>query len=337
MASILDRLKFLETLGLRKTYDNQGLLANQNNQATGGLLGGLTSNPNLLIGAGIIGQGVQGKDPFGSIIPAVTQTAQIQELLRPKIGALKQAYDPNKINADGSKGGVVYASDREIKQKNLTPALPTETIAQTPGGGLTIKKSYGQGGGSGASKNIERANDLKITTFAMNNVADAMIENLSTTKVGPVGATISALDSIGSQLNQTAQSFGFAENFKDTGSGAIDEYMTKNFNISKEAVGYEKAKSQAINLAYLLANVDEKGGRFTDKDIAKKMEELGIGANPQKTIEVMKAAVGLRNDKAAYEYKLLTGIDLEIPTSLSIKKRNEEGKPEGYDPLGILK
>lgn len=34
----------------------------------------------------------------------------------------------------------------------------------------------------------------------------------------------------------------------------------------------------------------------------------------------MKAAVGLRNDKAAYEYKLLTGIDLEIPTSLSIKK-----------------
>jgi hypothetical protein len=135
-----------------------------------------------------------------------------KKMLTPKIGSLKQAYDPNKINADGSKGGVVYASDREIRQKKLTPALPTETIAQTPGGGLTIEKSYGQGGGSGASKNIERANDLKITTFAMNNVADAMIENLSTAKVGTVGGTISALDSIGSQLNQAAQSFGFAKN-----------------------------------------------------------------------------------------------------------------------------
>lgn len=68
----------------------------------------------------------------------------------------------------------------------------------------------------------------------MNNVADAMIENLSTTKVGPVGATISALDSIGSQLNQAAQSFGFAENFKDTGSGAIDEYMTKILTYQKK-------------------------------------------------------------------------------------------------------
>ena len=86
MASILDRIKFLETLGLRKTNDNQGLLTNQNTKATGGLLGGLTSNPNLLIGAGIIGQGVQGKDPFGSVLPAVTQTAQIQKLLTPKVG-----------------------------------------------------------------------------------------------------------------------------------------------------------------------------------------------------------------------------------------------------------
>ena len=81
-----------------------------------------------------------------------------------------------KLNADGSKGGVVYASDREIRAKKLTPALPTETIAQTPGGGLTVSKSYGDGSAAGSSKEVERANDLKITTFAMNNVADAMIQ-----------------------------------------------------------------------------------------------------------------------------------------------------------------
>jgi len=95
----------------------------------------------------------------------------------------------------------------------------------------------------------------------------------------------------------------------------------------------KKTKSQAINLAYLIANIDEKGGRFTDKDIAKKMEELGIGANPQKTIEVMKEAIGLRNDKAAYEYKLLTGKDLEIPTSLATKKRKE--KKARTDPMNL--
>ena len=44
--------------------------------------------------------------------------------MTPKLGALKQAYDPNKVNEDGSKGGVVYASDKEIRAKGLTPALP---------------------------------------------------------------------------------------------------------------------------------------------------------------------------------------------------------------------
>lgn len=87
-------------------------------QIGGGLLSSLGNiNPNILIGASIAGQGLKGQDPFSAVIPAVTQTAQIQKLLTPKVGSLKQAYDPNKINADGSKGGVVYASDREIKQK----------------------------------------------------------------------------------------------------------------------------------------------------------------------------------------------------------------------------
>ena len=51
-----------------------------------GLLGGLRDiNPNLLIGASIAGAGIQGKDPFSSILPAVAQTAQISKYLTPKI------------------------------------------------------------------------------------------------------------------------------------------------------------------------------------------------------------------------------------------------------------
>jgi hypothetical protein len=50
-----------------------------------GLLGGMRNiNPNLLIGASIAGAGLQGKDPFSSILPAVAQTAQISKYLTPK-------------------------------------------------------------------------------------------------------------------------------------------------------------------------------------------------------------------------------------------------------------
>ena len=52
-----------------------------NTQATGGLLGNL--NP-LLLGASIIGSGMQGRDPFSSVLPAATQAAQLQKLLTPE-------------------------------------------------------------------------------------------------------------------------------------------------------------------------------------------------------------------------------------------------------------
>ena len=52
-----------------------------NNKATGGLLGNL--NP-LFLGASIIGSGMQGRDPFSSVLPAATQAAQLQKLLTPE-------------------------------------------------------------------------------------------------------------------------------------------------------------------------------------------------------------------------------------------------------------
>jgi len=61
-----------------------------------------------------------------------------------------------------------------------------------------------------------------------------------------------------------------------------------------------------------MARIDEPGGRFTDRDIALKMEELGIGANPERTIAIMQNAIKLRNDNAAFEYKELTGNPLDF-------------------------
>ncbi len=53
-----------------------GLMGTQTNA---GLLGSM--NPNLLLGASIFGAGLQGRDPFSSILPAVTQTAQTTNVL----------------------------------------------------------------------------------------------------------------------------------------------------------------------------------------------------------------------------------------------------------------
>jgi hypothetical protein len=231
---------------LKRRYAQfQGLLNTPMNQA-GGLLGNIPQA--ALLGSAIYGQGVQGRDPFSALLPAAMQTAQLQKYMTPELGALKTAYDP-------STKSVVYATDKEIREKGLTPALPSETIAQTPGGGLTISKSYGDGSGTGIAnqKNLDLANEIKSTNFELNNVGNTLLTNLRKSKIGGVGATISALDSVGSQLNQAAQVFGFGKSFNDTGSGAIDSVLTKDFKLDKEAVNFEKVKSNFVNMAFLMA------------------------------------------------------------------------------------
>ena len=67
---------------LRKRYEQlQGLLNTPNNQG-GGLLSNIPQT--ALLGSAIYGQGIQGKDPFSALLPAVGQTAQIQKLMTPK-------------------------------------------------------------------------------------------------------------------------------------------------------------------------------------------------------------------------------------------------------------
>ena len=328
----MDR-RFRDILMMDYATKNTGGLLGGQQGATGGLLGGLSNiNPNLLIGASIAGAGLQGKDPFSSVVPAVAQAAQIQNLMTPKLGALKQAYDPNKVNPDGSKGGVVYASDREIRAKGLSPALPTETIAQTPGGGLTVSKSYGGGTGTANQKNLDLANEIKSSNFELNNVGTTLLTNLRKSKIGGVGATLSALDSVGSQLNQAAQVFGFGKSFNDTGSGAIDSVLTKDFKLNKEAVNYEKVKSNTVNMAFLMAKVDEPGGRFSDKDIALRMRELGISQNPEKTAQVIEGVLELRNRNAKNKYKLYSG-GLELEPFEELEQQKKEF--ESIDPLNL--
>jgi hypothetical protein len=66
----------------RKSLLNLGQDFNKMNSQPGGLLGNIPQS--ALLGSAIFGQGVQGKDPFSALLPAVAQTAQLQQLMTPK-------------------------------------------------------------------------------------------------------------------------------------------------------------------------------------------------------------------------------------------------------------
>jgi hypothetical protein len=100
----------------------QGLLG-QGGQMGGGLLqsnlsqmnqgeGGLLSNipQAALLGSAIYGQGIQGRDPFSALLPAVAQTAQLQKYLTPEVGKTKEVYD-KELQKN------VFATERQIQSQ----------------------------------------------------------------------------------------------------------------------------------------------------------------------------------------------------------------------------
>ena len=233
------------------------------------------------------------------------------------------------------------AAIRNALSMNLVPGTKEfndYVIAATiKGAGLQIKfkddgtiDSITEGPAPKDKNQVSKAMELKNATFAMNNVATTLLQNLQGAKVSTVGGFINALDSVGSQLTQLADATGFRTGgYKDEETGAIDDYLRKNLGdgVFADAVQYGKIRSNAINLAYLMARVDEPGGRFTDRDIALKMEEIGIGANPQKTAAILADAINIRNKNAAFAYKQLTdGEELNFEGFNLIDERNKENK-----------
>jgi hypothetical protein len=230
--------------------------------------------------------------------------------------------------------------------------------ATIKGGGLNIDfnadgtiKSISEGTKK-STPNETKAMELKTTTFQMNNAGQNLIKNLGDAKVGAVGTVITALDSAGAQIKQAANSFGFSttgpNKTYDEQGDAVDNYIKEKFgsSIGNDATKFAKIKSVSINLAYLMARIDEPGGRFTDRDIALKMEELGLGSDPERTVDVLTNALQLRNQNAAYAYQQLTnkpldfsGMDLvgkvpEIGIVSDIEK-DKETKPKDNDPFNI--
>jgi hypothetical protein len=90
-----------------------------NNQA-GGLLQNIPQT--ALLGSALFGQGMQGIDPFSALLPAVTQTAQLQQYMTPKVGTTKEVYDV-KLQKN------VFATEKQIQSTpdRFTPKLEDQS------------------------------------------------------------------------------------------------------------------------------------------------------------------------------------------------------------------
>jgi len=284
---------------------------------------------------------------------AAVSTVLGQAVKTPKIPTTKKALNKTNQTINGVEPGKVgFFTNAQIAAFPgglVPPPAQSEQITIGADGTVNITK----GDVKGETSAQKEGRQIKITTFQMNNAASSLVSDLNANaKVGPVGSFITALDSAGAQLKQAADAFGFSttgenKTFEDTGSGAIDRYIEDKFgsSIGGDAAKLGRIKSVSINLAYLMARIDEPGGRFTDRDIALKMEELGIGANPQRTINVLTNAVKLRNSNAAFAYQELTGDPLDFSNmniigSIDPNKEKSDGprgmkKEKVFNPLGI--
>ena len=193
---------FLKNERLKQLVGLEEGLLNQP-KAQGGLLGGLTSNPNLLIGASIIGQGVQGKDPFGSVLPAVTQTAQIQKLLTPK-NRFRQLTDIEKR----SRGLPVdkqfqIGADNKVMQiggsgTNVTVNTPRPETQEEKEVGKVFGAEFGEINKAG---NLANINDQKLEVLM--NLTQS--ENLNSGKFGDLRT----------EVQKFAEEFGFDPGLQD--------------------------------------------------------------------------------------------------------------------------
>ena len=264
---------------LRKRYEQlQGLLNTPANQG-GGLLGNIPQT--ALLGSAIYGQGVQGRDPFSALLPAVTQTAQLQKLMTPKVSK------PFAVtNTQTGKQELITQAQYRANPDLYSPAKKTPLMAA---------------GETEEQKEIGKAFGKKFTTI--NSAAESAIKNQSNIatietliqqpdlKTGYFGELRTSAGKLASEfgLNFDFQNVGAAEvlsattgklvleglsNFKGSISDGERQFVkdiNPGLNMSKEGISANIAlqkKGNEITLKYNEEANDwvERNGGLSKKD-----------------------------------------------------------------------
>ena len=264
---MIDRLRQLQ--GLLNTPMNQG----------GGLLGNL--NQGALLGAAIYGQGVQGKDPFASLFPAFTQTAQVQKLLTPK------ATKPFAVtNVQTGKEELITNAEYRANPDLYAPAKKQSLIAA---GETEEQKAIGKAFGKKFST-INESAESAIKNQSNIQTIETLIQQPDL-KTGFFGELRTSAGKLASEfgLNFDFQNVGAAEvlsattgklvleglsNFKGSISDGERQFVkdiNPGLNMSKEGIAANIAlqkKGNEITLKYNEEANDwvERNGGLSKKD-----------------------------------------------------------------------
>ena len=197
---MIDLRKILRDRAARDIGTSDGIFGNLNQEGQQmGLLTGLQNiNPNLLLGAAITGAGMQGKDPFSSILPATLQTAQISKYLTPKDRRTTAEKNADALNLKGEE------RDDYIR----AATIKTDK-------GLELTKI----------KNVDEGNKLIAGYGVLENTINNMVERIPNTPTGFVGGTFGVVESLSDQLSQAAESLGAKNTLEIKDESVIDDYL----------------------------------------------------------------------------------------------------------------
>ena len=238
---------------LRKRYaDLQGLLKTPAGESQGGLLGNIPQG--ALLGSAIYGQGIQGKDPFASLLPAALQTAQLQKYMTPK--------------------------DTRTKEQKLAASMGLKE--GTPEYNQFIRASTaktGEGFTALNAKNIDKGNKLKGSFGVLSKQIPDLIKRVNESQTGFAGNVVSGLNILGDQAEQFKNIVSVDSNFSKKAGKEIDDYL-KTQGITKKAQNYASVRSSIMNVAYTLASIAEPGNpKYSEGDIKRQLDRIGWGGS----------------------------------------------------------
>jgi hypothetical protein len=304
---MIDLRKILRDRAARDIGTSGGIFGNLNQEDQQmGLLTGLQNiNPNLLLGAAITGAGMQGKDPFSSILPATLQTAQISKYLTPKDRRTSAEKNADALNLKGEERAD-YIRAATIKTDK----------------GLELTKI----------KNVDEGNKLIAGYGVLENTINNMVERIPNTPTGFVGGTFGVVESLSDQLSQAAESLGAKNTLEIKDESVIDDYL-KSKGITEGAKNYATMRSSVVNLAYNLAKLAEPNNpKFSEGDIIRQLDRIQFGGSR----EVFAASLDriLKDEKLRLD-GTLEGLGVTGSPKINQKKKKEK-ETNILDPLGIL-
>jgi hypothetical protein len=177
---------------------------NKMNNQPGGLLRNIPQT--ALLGSAMFGQGLKGKDPFSALLPAVTQTAQLQKLMTPKKG-FRILTEAEKKSVPGIDMNKTYQINTGTKQISQLSGTGTNVTVNTPRPETEEEKLVGKVFG-GEFKTINEQGSLA-------NLNDQNLEILSQLNESE-GLRTGKFGELRTGAQKLAEEFGFDPGLQDT-------------------------------------------------------------------------------------------------------------------------